>query len=193
MIAILNYDPEGSEKSREFLNSLGIENEITKNEKVISSADKLLLPDCNDVLKILKKIQLYNLHSLVKVLNKPVLGINRGALLMAGKVINACMPGLGFFECEFDVIKQNITSDEVIIEQNENSPGNLLKKPRYVLPAGEKLISLNQKKYITYYYNINGEKLPAIIENNHRYAVFFDPFQSRETGEEIILSFNDIG
>ncbi len=96
MIAIVDYG-ERPEYLLYRLEKLGIELKFTSVESEILAADRIILPDCRDLKKAVKRLHLLNLFSMLRMVKKPVLGIGNGfALMCEGTPVMNC-EGLGFF------------------------------------------------------------------------------------------------
>ncbi len=110
-ISIVNYDNFHAEILQKMLEKLGITVKLITDEINICNSDIIIMPDCNDLLKANRKLQLFNLSNVLKIINRKIIGINNGMFLMCSNIIGFNMCGLGLFHS--DVYKfsetQNIT------------------------------------------------------------------------------------
>lgn len=192
MIAIINYDSEGSKIVSELLDSSGIENEITKNEKTICRADRIILPDCENVKKVSKKIQLYNLTSVIKMLKKPILGLYRGGLLMSENVNVDKLPGFGFFKNVETVDLPYETKNNSKLDIVENKTSNVLKNNSYPLMNGTSQMLIHHTELTSFTTTHDGHRYSGIIEKNNFIAVYFDILNNKKIASELLANFNSL-
>lgn len=96
MIAIVDYGERPAYLLYQ-LEKLGIEQKFTSVESEILAADRIILPDCKDLKRAVRRLHLLNLFSMLRMIKKPVLGIGNGfALMCEGTGFTSC-EGLGFF------------------------------------------------------------------------------------------------
>ncbi len=96
MIAIVDYGERPAYLLYQ-LEKLGINQKFTSVESEILAADRIILPDCKDLKRAVKRLHLLNLFSMLRMVKKPVLGIGNGfALMCEGTGVTSC-EGLGFF------------------------------------------------------------------------------------------------
>jgi glutamine amidotransferase len=79
------------------LEKLGVDLKYTSVESEILAADRIILPDCSDIKRALKRLHLLNLFSMLKMLKKPALGIGNGFSLMCDSPHLPNSSGLAFF------------------------------------------------------------------------------------------------
>lgn len=119
-ISIVNYDNQYSETVLKLVERLGFSAKLITDEINICNSDVLILPDCNDLLKANRKLQLFNLSNVLKIINRKIIGINNGMFLMCSNFIGFNMCGLGLFHS--DVYKFNNTQNLTIGCNNLFSP-----------------------------------------------------------------------
>lgn len=192
MIAIIGYDPEEGNRLSERLSSLNIENTITKNEKVICGADRVILPHCADIDKVAKKLQIFNLNTVVKMIKKPVLGIMSGGCLMGEAVTKEKLPALGFFPGQFCQDSVPAKADEIKLRWmplNENPP--FLKNDISLKNITYKPVS-NIYEINGFYYELNGIEFPAILKSKRNFAIFFDILETEQFADDFLMEFNQL-
>ncbi len=106
-ISIINYDSVSAERILKLLNKINISVKLITDEINICNSDIIIMPDCNDLLKANRKLQLFNLSNVIKIINKKIIGINNGMFLMCSNIIGCNSSGLGLFHS--DVYKFNET------------------------------------------------------------------------------------
>ena len=102
MTAIIDYG-ERPEYLLYQLEKLGVPLKFTSVESEILAADKIILPDCHDLKKAIKRLHLLNLFSMLRMIKKPVLGIGNGCSIMCENTHEIDKPGLGFFPVSLTV------------------------------------------------------------------------------------------
>ena len=98
MITIVAYNKHNSEFIKSLLGLKDFEIKISTLEKDIVKADKIILPDAINFDTAYRKLQFCNLFSLLRLINKPVLGINVGLQIMCNRILNKDKVGLGLFD-----------------------------------------------------------------------------------------------
>ncbi|GJQ63670.1 MAG: hypothetical protein SCALA702_27230 [Melioribacteraceae bacterium] len=192
MIAIIGYDPEEGIRLSEKLTSLSIENTVTKNEKVICSADRVILPHCTNIDKVSKKLQILNLNTVVKMIKKPVLGIMSGGCLMGEAVTRDKLPALGFFPGQFCHDSNPINAECLELKwkpADEDPPffqNNIVLKNITCKPVG------NKSEPNGFYYKLNGTDYPAILKSKRNLAIFIDLLETGAYGDDLLIYFNQL-
>lgn len=109
MIVVLDYN-----KSRtDYLDEIFKENDTkyiySMSEAYITVADKIILPPPIRLKSCYRKMNIRNLFSILKLLDKPILGINDGFHIMCNYIKKINGIGLGFFDVDWrDDSKINI-------------------------------------------------------------------------------------
>ncbi len=85
MIYVINYNKSKRKQLYLKLEALNVDFEIGTNEVSALKAEKIILPDAENPLFALRKLHLLNLHSVLRMYPRPVLGIGAGFLLMLNK------------------------------------------------------------------------------------------------------------
>jgi imidazoleglycerol phosphate synthase glutamine amidotransferase subunit HisH len=100
MIAIISFCKHNAEQIKSLLNYNELEIKISSLETDIVKADKIILPDAINFNSAYRKLQFSNLFSLIRLLNKPILGINIGFHLMCKSIVKKNKTGLGLFDVD---------------------------------------------------------------------------------------------
>ncbi len=191
MIVILDIETGQSKVSSDFLTSLGIENLISNNEHKVLKADGIIIPDCNSINLASKKLQLCNFNSSLRMIKKPILGINAGMNLMTEAVSEENVIGLGFFKCKSVRLDNQREQIESVIKTSASSKlfGNL---------SGNKVTFSNltcgveSSKDSTSIITLEGKEICGSLENENYFGVQFNPELSGINGEEVLKSFYKI-
>lgn len=129
MILILGYNNSETKCLNDILDSSKKEYKYSLLESQIIKAEKIILPNPLNFNSSYKKLNMMNLFSLLRMVKKPVLGINNGFRLMCGQLINESKCGLGFLSLELN-ISSNLESSEIMGQGTLDfkSPSKLLNK-----------------------------------------------------------------
>lgn len=191
MIIILDYQQNHLTMSN-FLKEKGEYFKFSLREDEILNASKIILPDTENIQKAIKKLQIYNLFNLLRIVNKPILGINNGFFLMCNEILNLNKCGLGLFDLTI-VNSKNVVEDKLVeglIEISEDS--KLLNSNfnnRSVLFEIENQLSVNEftKSSLNYF----DQKFNLICENQNYYGIqiFYEQPKNLEIFKEILTNF----
>jgi len=192
MITIIDHGKTSSNEIAESLKKLSVEFVISNKESDIIRANKLILPDSKDISSSIKKLHLLNLFSILRMVNKPILGIGTGMHLMTKsfKDTNAACLGCFPVECETEELQQNILVNEHSIKIIKESAllNNISKEYRFYFEVN---CFIPTNEFSTSTANISVE-VTASIEKDHLYGVQFNPERSGEPGLQILKNFIDI-
>ena len=192
MITIIDYGKTNSNEIAESLAKLSVEFVISNKESDILQATKLILPDSEDISSSIKKLHLLNLFSILRIVNKPILGIGTGMHLMTKSLKDKTDTCLGCFpvECESEELQQNIFVHEQSIKIiKETTLLNNISKEDLFYFEDDCFILPNE--FSTSIASINVE-ITASIEKDHLYGVQFNPERSGEPGLQILKNFLEI-
>ncbi len=186
MIAIVDYGERPAYLLYQ-LEKLGIDQKFTSVESEILAADRIILPDCKDLKRAVKRLHLLNLFSMLRMVNKPVLGIGNGfALMCEGTGVTSC-EGLGFFPLS--------------VRLSEAPPPlpakyTAMVKQNSIYLDGESFEGLYFDKFFTPSSGIydvlslmDYENLPAACINGRYGGLIFNPEFSGPTGSYILNRF----
>jgi glutamine amidotransferase len=192
MITIIDYGKSNSNEIAESLEKLSVEFVISNKESDILLAKKLILPDSKDISSSIKELHLLNLFSVLRIVEKPILGIGTGMHLMtkAFKDNNAACLGCFPVECKTDETQPNMFVHEQSIKIiKETALLNNISKEDMFYFEGDCFIPRNE--CTTSVVNIGGE-ITSSIEKDHLYGVQFNPERSGEPGLQILKNFLEI-
>jgi glutamine amidotransferase len=194
MITIIDYGDVCINEVAASIKKITDDFKVTRTELDILRADKIILAGCGSAEKVMKKIQLLNLYSVLRVVKKPILGIGLGMQLMADYSSEGNFPCLGFFP------GKAIKFDETINEANYKGMHEIsyCKKSdlfngidnntefffnnSYYLPKSDLSTSIST----------NNLSFCASIENENAFGVQFHPEMSGKTGLKLLKNFIDL-
>jgi imidazole glycerol-phosphate synthase subunit HisH len=194
MVTIVDYGDVCVNEIASSLKKINAEYKISRSESDICGADKIILAGSGKAPAVMKKIQLLNLYSVLRVVKKPMLGIGLGMQLMADYSSEGNFPCLGFFPgkaVQFDeALDKSVYKGMHKITMHK--PSKLFEgiddksefyfNNSYYLPKSD----LSTSTY-------NGDDLiSASIENKNAYGVQFHPEVSGETGLRLLKNFVEI-
>ncbi len=191
MITIVDYDDICIEKVAQALDKITKDFKISGNELDICSSDKIILAGCGSAAAVMKKIQLLNLYSILRVVKKPMLGIGLGLQLMSSYSTEGNFPCLGFFpgsalkiddadketfckgmhkvDClKSSVLFNGIETDAEFFFNND-----------YYLPRNEFSTSICKNTF----------NVTSSIEKDNAYGVQFHPEMSGDNGLKLLKNF----
>ena len=191
MITIVDYGDACINEVAASLKKITEDFKVSRNELDICESDKIILAGCGSAPSVMKKIQLLNLYSVLRVVKKPMLGIGLGMQLMADYSTEGNFSCLGFFpgraiKFEGDTegslfkgnYKINLCKQSVLFEGIEES-AEFFFNNSYYLPKSD-LSTSTCSNSITFC---------ASIENENAYGVQFHPEMSGEAGLKLIKNF----
>ena len=192
MITIIDYGKTNSNEIAESLEKLSVEFVISNKESDILQASKLILPDSKDISSSIKKLHLLNLFSILRLVNKPILGIGTGMHLMTKSLKDNNAACLGCFpvECKTDAqhSKEEIHKLEVNVIKITKLLKNVSDEDRFYFESD---CFIPRNECTTSVVNIGGE-ITSCIEKDHLYGVQFNPERSAEPGLQILKNFLEI-
>lgn len=186
MIAIVDYG-ERPEYLLYQLEKLGMELKFTSVESEILAADRIILPDCKDLKRAVKRLHLLNLFSMLRMIKKPVLGIGNGfAMMCEGTPVLNC-EGLGFFPI-------SVSLPDKVLSLPEKHSASTMENSIYL--DGEEFDGLYFEKFFqtsSGVYNVlcltGDEALPAACLNGRYGGLIFNPEFSGPAGNYLLNRF----
>lgn len=192
MITVIDYGKEHSNPIGEILNSLGVNYSITRSELDVCRAKKIILPDAKDLKTLSKKVLLFNAFNTLKIMKKPVLGINLGMVLMCEKVNGTFFSGLGNFPVPAESF-ESLSPETSDIILNNTDEGQLLKNLNGNSPMrfiDNYYVSVNE--YTTSIVEYRGKTISASLQKDNFYGVQFNPELSGDAGIKILENFLEL-
>ncbi len=194
MVTIVDYGDVCINEVAASISKITNDYKVSKNELDICSADKIIFAGCGSALSVMKKIQLLNLYSILRVVKKPMLGIGLGMQLMADYSTEGNFSCLGFFPGT--AIKFEDTVDESsykgmhrvkfckhsILFKGIEDNTEFFFNNSYYLPKSDISTSTST----------NAINFCSSIENENAYGVQFHPEMSGEAGLTLLKNFLEL-
>jgi imidazole glycerol-phosphate synthase subunit HisH len=194
MVTIVDYGDACINEVAASLKKITDDFRISHNELDICKSDKLILTGCGSAAAVMKKIQLLNLYSVLRVVKKPILGIGLGMQLMAEYSTEGNFSCLGFFpgtaikiddsieESSYKGMhKINICRQSTLFDGIDPNAEYFFNNS-YYLPKSE--ISTTTCQSVV--------NFCSSIENENAYGVQFHPEMSGEAGLKILNNFLEL-
>jgi len=191
-IAVLDYNAGNVHSVLGAINRLGYQPELTRDEKIIRNADRVIFPGVGEASSTMRFLKKSGLDELIKSLQQPTLGICLGMQLMCKYTEENDTLGLNIFDVK---IKRFETSDPGI--KVPHMGWNQLKDTKGKLFTA----ALNKKHCYfvhSYYVPINKytkatcdyiQPFSAAIKKDNFYATQFHPEKSGSVGAQILQNF----
>lgn len=212
-LAIIKYNAGNIQSVLTALERLGLTAEVTDNAEKIKSADKVIFPGVGEANSAMKSLQQSNLHTVIKDLTQPVLGICVGMQLLCNHSEENNTDCLGIvpvqvrkFTSHGLALQAPATTLQIVGEEQEAR----LKVPQvgWNTIYNLKTNLFNSIAPNSYIYNVHsfyaedsqytianchyGLEYAAAIKKDNFYGVQFHTEKSAEVGDKIIKNFLDL-
>ena len=179
---------------------LGYAVEISKEPEVVLAADKLFLPGVGTASEAMKNLQERDLVSLVKQVEKPLLGICLGMQLLGklsqekGQKANALVECLGLCDGEVRLLE---TGDLPLPHMGWNTVTATPNQPLFKdIEEGEYFYFVHSFAMPVGDYTIAqcdyGNPFTAAVQSGNYYGVQFHPERSSKAGSKLIQNFLEL-
>jgi len=199
-VIIIDYGMGNLRSVQKKLIRVGADVEISRDSKIISKADKLILPGVGHFANGIKNLKEYGL---LEILNRkavddktPILGICLGMQLMAKHSEEGGVEGLGWFDADVvkfrikDMLKYKVPHigwNNAEMNQESFLFHNVPKEALFYFIHSYHIQCNNQEDILTtteYEYQFTSS-----IQRNNIYGTQFHPEKSHDCGEKIIQNF----
>jgi len=198
-VVIIKYNA-GNIMSVEFaLQRMGIQPLLTNDFQQIQSADKVIFPGVGEASTTMNYLKKYKLHSIIKNLKQPVLGICLGMQLMCSYSDENNTECIGIFNekvKKFDPVPPNnsITGNWIKVPQMGWNSLHNVKSKLFDLSIENQYVYFVHSYYVPLSKNTNAEtdyilKYSAALHKENFYATQFHPEKSGPVGEKILKNF----
>lgn len=188
-IVIIDYGAGNIQSIKFAIQRLGHTAVLSRDEKEIKMADKVIFPGVGEASSAMKKLRASGLNKTVPRLNQPVLGICLGMQLMCNSSAEGGTKGLGIFDTEVIRFSNKVKVPQIGWNQIENLKSGLF--------AG-----VNEKEHIylvhSFYAPLCDEtiaesqyelKYSAALRKDNFYGTQFHPEKSSDVGARILQNF----
>ena len=202
MIAIIDYGVGNLYSISHSLTSLGIENQVTRDEKAISQADKLILPGVGAFGDARKKLADTGMdQALLKRVREgaPLLGICLGMQLLFEKSYEyGVHPGLGLIPGEVCPLKEDIpkslkvphigwnqlifTGESPLLQYVQEGDSVYYVHSFYAKGAGDAVKAVSEY----------GVMVPGLVQKGNVFGAQFHPEKSGPVGLSILRAFGEV-
>lgn len=191
MIAIIDYKAGNVTSITNVLDDFGVEYKITKKELDITRASKIIVPGVGEASFAMRKMVLFNLINLLRIMKKPTLGICLGMQLLCAYTEEGNTDCLGIFPnyCKiFDKTKVKVPQMgwNTVNLQNDNPLFKGLNKEEKFYFANSYYANESQFSIATSEYDV---KFSAALNKDNFYGVQFHPEKSGPVGLNVIKNF----
>jgi len=187
VLTILNYEKNTNENLVELLNKEGIEFNLSMEESLICKSDFLILPDFTDFKKVIRKLYLSNISNLLRIINKPVLGINNGMILYCDAICEDKYPGLGIINLNtFNTFPKEHGNFIVTNVSNSFLLAGLETEASFYF---DNVYFVERNEFTTAQAKKNDITISAILEKDNFFGVQFNPELSGKNGYSVIKNY----
>jgi imidazoleglycerol phosphate synthase glutamine amidotransferase subunit HisH len=191
MVLVLSYNILSSNYLSEIIEESNSPYCYSLSEGQIIKADKIILPHPDNFDYAYRHLQMYNLFSALRLVKKPILGINDGFRMMCNKILSKKRFGLGFFDLDCaNLIAENdvpdFYSDRIISETKSKLTNNLNDDTNLVF-SPENQTRIN--KYTKSKVSCMGDTFSLTKENKNYFGVELDFTANQTIGNTIIKNF----
>ena len=202
MLAILDYGMGNVRSIENAFNLLGEEVCITDDEKILSTAEAIIVPGVgafSDGMKNLKEKNLLEVleREIIKK-KKPYLGICLGLEFLAEKSSEGGKHvGFGWIKGKVTQLKPNVSTlrvphigwNDTEVLKNEGLFKEIHKPTFYFLHSYYLEVDESEKHIVTSICDYGGNRITATLQKDNIYAVQFHPEKSQSTGIKLLKNF----
>jgi len=191
MITIVDYGNPNCWEVAEFLKQITSEYNLSKNEVDICQADKIIFPGTGNARTAIQQLHLFNLFTVLRIVDKPMLGIGLGMQLMTDYSIDGNLSCLGIFPdttSKFGFEDVNSVNEgmqpihfnkESALYKEINNGEKFYFKHSYYIPPNE--LTTSTSEFHTHF--------TSSMEDKNCYGVQFHPEKSGEAGLMLVKNF----
>lgn len=194
-IAVVKYNA-GNIRSVDYaLKRLGVDAEITADEQLLRSADKVIFPGVGEAETTMNYLRAHGMDKLIKELRQPVLGICLGMQLMCRHSEEGDVDCLGIFDTEVKRFISQRHEDKVphmgwnTIKQTDSALFKGFTQEEFVYFVHSFYVPKNEHTAAVTDYIL---PFSAALHKDNFYATQFHPEKSGKVGECILRNFLEL-
>lgn len=193
MILILGYNNSETVFLNRIIEKNNVEFKYSLRESDIINAEKIILPNPNNFNSTYRKLNMVNLFSMLRIVKKPIMGINNGSRLMCKKLLNNHKSGLGIFNIDVEIHEEYIETSskevgEIIVDEKFQYFYSINKNKIFFNPDTQQEVFDCSKMII----RSNDKNYSLMHVYNNFYGLEIDIERNQQIAEEIITSFIQI-
>ncbi len=191
MIALIDYGAGNTASVANVLKDLNTEYIITNRESEICKSDKIIFPGVGEASFAIRKLNLFNLINLLRIVKKPFLGICLGMQLMCDESDEGNVKCLGIFpsRCKMfegnDIKVPHMGWNKVEFVKGSKLFDGLASDERFYF-AHSYYVPTNEYTIASCNYGID---FATAMEKGNYYGVQFHPEKSGPAGIQIVRNF----
>lgn len=189
-VAIVDLNGDYSKLLYE-LKELSVDSFLTKRENKLLKADKIIIPGSGEAYSAIKKMNLFNLGGVLKIVKKPVLGISLGMEILCEYSDEGNVFCLGCIPGRVKKIEGNTTGtpveyfSKILVKRNNPLLSNVDLEEKfyfrhaYCVPDGDYTFAIIEER----------KTASAVIQNENYFGVQFFPERSGTAGQKVLENF----
>jgi len=191
MINIVDYGNPNCGEVAEFLKQITPDFNISNNEVDICQADKIIFPGTGNAKSAIRRLHLLNLFTVLRIVDKPILGISLGMQLMTDYSIDGNLACLGIFPettVRFNPDRSKTVNEgmqpihfkkDSLLFKGINDGESFYFNHSYYIPPNDLTTSTSKHK----------TDFTSSMEDKNCYGVQFHPEKSGEAGLLLLKNF----
>jgi glutamine amidotransferase len=194
MIALIDYGAGNTASVANALKTLDQDFILTNKESEICGSDKVIFPGVGEASFTIKQLHRYNLISLLRIINRPILGICLGMQLFADFSKEGNVSCLGIIPGTIDLFDSGkITVPHMgwneVIQTSQSKLFKDIKDGEFFYFAHSYYFAMCD---YTTSKTVHGIEFSASVEKGNYYGVQFHPEKSGEAGLKVLRNFLSI-
>lgn len=185
MVILLDIAPGQVLETAAYEALAGVPVKCSHTETDILAATHIIVPPVNDIKKSIRFLHLHNIFNMLRIIDKPVLGIGPGIKLMCefadDQSSQAC---LGLFQSVPHIEPAHEMKQGITLLKADPLLEGLMGTTAEVQTYG---FSLPVTLFTLAVFSVSGNS--AILRNNNYSGLAFDPLQAGTTGKQLLANF----
>lgn len=191
-VVIIDYGAGNVQSVRFALENLGVKAQLSKNHKIIGSAERVIFPGVGEAGSAMVNIKKHGLEKIIPELKQPVLGICLGMQLMCSFSEESSTSCLDIFPLKVKKFNVELKIPQMGWNEIKNFQTGLFKnidEKSFVYFANSYYIETSEYTIAETEY---GDKFSAALNKDNFYACQFHPEKSSDVGIRILKNFLEL-